>query len=107
MTQVSVDLAPETESARRKLSLQIEADARARSRDWSERTSMLLTMREETPHRVDADWTEDVSLASQRLVLATADIEQRCYANELASEKIRAGLLDLGRNLRRSSSFGR
>ena len=29
------------------------------------------------------------------------------FANELASEKIRAGLTDLGRNLRRSSSFGR
>ena len=56
---------------------------------------------------MDADWTEEVSLASQKLVLATAEIEQRCFANELASEKIRAGLTDLGRNLRRSSSFGR
>ena len=65
MTQVSVDLAPETESARRKLSLRIEADARARSRDWSERTTMLLNMRDETPHRVSGARLGVVLLARQ------------------------------------------
>jgi hypothetical protein len=87
---VSVELAQETEAARRSAARRTPTRALERERAWSRNDYHLLRIRHKTPPRVATWHQDDASWSAHCLATATISLQARTRAAELEADRLRA-----------------